>query len=160
MSKCLMIKTKDNRKFFTQEKNYSHLIEFSKIFDAEISVVKIDQKTHILDLDELAPAICNPSYKNKTEYELLTTKIDKVKTFAPTERKNRKNIIETASFVKQYITELLLSGKEVSIKELTIQFPYLHMSTLCNHIKNTITKLEINGNKISKLGKGRYIVTP
>ena len=74
MNQCLMIKTKDNRKFFTHEKYFPQLIEFSKTFGAEISIVKI-QDNNVLDMDELVPAICNANYKNDENYELVTIKM-------------------------------------------------------------------------------------
>jgi hypothetical protein len=77
MQQCLMIKTKDKRQFFTYEKHLPQLIEFSKIFNAEISVVKIDGEK-ILDLEELPEAICNSAYKNKSKYELISEKIGKL----------------------------------------------------------------------------------
>lgn len=158
MLKCLMIKTKDNRKFFTHEKNFLHLIEFSKAFDAEISIVKLsNSEIGILELNELAPAICNPSYKNKSEYELITTKIAKFKKIKPQPPSNkRKTILTTALSVHSYIEEQFLSGCEVSIKNLLQKFPQLHISTLCNHIKNVINELKIIG-KITKIGRGKYM---
>ena len=60
--KCLLLETKDKRKFFTHEKNFLQLIEFSRTFNAEISVVKMEQ-TELLDLKDLAPAICDAHYK-------------------------------------------------------------------------------------------------
>ena len=77
MNQCLMIKTKDNRKFFTHEEYFPQLIEFSKTFGAEISIVKI-QDNNILDINDLAPAICNGNYKNEANYELV-----KIKTKSP-----------------------------------------------------------------------------
>ena len=78
MNQCLMIKTKDNKKFFTHEKYFPQLIEFSKTFGAEISIVKI-KDNNILDINELIPAICNANYKNDESYELVTTKIEQKK---------------------------------------------------------------------------------
>lgn len=51
---CLLIETKDKRKFFTHEKNFIQLIEFSKAFNAEISIVKLEEGS-VLELEELAP---------------------------------------------------------------------------------------------------------
>jgi hypothetical protein len=67
-----MIKTKDRRKFFTHEKNYLPLIEFSKVFNAEISIIKA-KDAEVLDLDELAPAICDANYiqPQPEEYDIL-----------------------------------------------------------------------------------------
>jgi hypothetical protein len=78
MNQCLMIKIPDNRKFFTHEKYFPQLIEFSKIFSAEISVVKIEDD-NILEFEELAPAMCNAGYKNDSDYEVVMTKIASAK---------------------------------------------------------------------------------
>lgn len=157
MSKCLMIKTKDNRKFFTHEKNYLHLIEFSKIFDAEISVVKLTAPANVLELNELAPAICNASYKDKADYQLIETKVAKFKKIKPEKPCKRKQILYTAHQVKDFIINELNKGNQISIKELLQQFPTLHMSTLCNHVKNAINDLKASGTQIIRLGKGKYI---
>ena len=68
--KCLMLKTRDNRKYFTHEKNYDYLIEFSRTFGAEVSVVEVEE-AEVLDLEELAPAICDcdPVYKTTPEFK-------------------------------------------------------------------------------------------
>ena len=153
-----MIKTKDNRKFFTHEKNFVHLIEFSKTFDAEISVVKVtDYDTGLLELNELAPAICNPAYKNKASYELITTKIAHFKKISPEPPFKRKQIRGTAREVRLFIQEQFLSHSEVSVRLLLAKYPHLHISTLCNHIKGVMKELEITGHKITKLGRGKYI---
>lgn len=64
-----MIRTKDNRKFFTYEENLPELLEFSKIFEAEISIVKIKDTNICLDINQLAPAICNACYQNPIKPE-------------------------------------------------------------------------------------------
>ena len=74
MNQCLMIKTKDNRKCFTHEKYFPQLIEFSKTFGAEISIVKI-KDNNVLEMNDLAPAICDANYKNDENYELVSIKI-------------------------------------------------------------------------------------
>lgn len=72
-TKCLMIETKDNRKFFTHQENSKQLEEFSKNFDAKIFLVKAEiNKNNILDLSKLAPALCNKSYKIKVpNFEII-----------------------------------------------------------------------------------------
>lgn len=62
-NQILMVET-NNKKFFTHKKNYTQLIEFSKTVDAEMSIVKVDDVV-ILDLQELAPAICNANFQQK-----------------------------------------------------------------------------------------------
>ena len=83
-TKCLMLETKDNRKFFTHSKNFKQLVEFSKNFGVKMFLVKTDiNKTNILELSKLAPALCNKSYKPKVlNFEIIETKLNS---------KNKKN---------------------------------------------------------------------
>src|SRR5262252_7159655 len=107
-----MIKTKDRRKFFTHEKNFPQLIEFSKTFKAEISVVRVDE-ADILDLSALAPAICDANYAaKKTSYELVEVKLPVLP------RNTRPTILRTAARIKQHILAKFLGGEAVSLKEL------------------------------------------
>jgi hypothetical protein len=61
-NRCLMILTKDRRRFFTPEASYEHITEFAKVFNAEVSLVTV-QEGEVLDLPSLVPAICNASYR-------------------------------------------------------------------------------------------------
>ena len=149
---CLMIKTKDRRKFFTHEKNFPQLIEFSKTFKAEISVVRV-QEADILDLSALAPAICDANYATKkTNYELVEVKI-------PVLPKNsRPKILRTAARIKEYILARFLSGEAVSLKELKKRFKRHKLSTptLCNHIARVKQELRQKGFHFTKIGAGAY----
>jgi hypothetical protein len=73
MKKCLMIETKDKRKFFTYAKNQKELKEFTKNFNAKMFLVKAEIKqNNILDLEKLAPAICDKSYNiNISNFEII-----------------------------------------------------------------------------------------
>jgi hypothetical protein len=55
--KCVLLQTKDNRKFFTYTKYHDQLIEYAKMFGAILMKVNI-QKTNLMELDELAAALC------------------------------------------------------------------------------------------------------
>ena len=55
--RCVLLQTKDNRKFFTYTKYHDLLIEYAKMFDAVLMKVNI-QKTELMELDELAAALC------------------------------------------------------------------------------------------------------
>lgn len=70
--KCLLLETKDNRKFFTLVKNKKQLQEYCKAFGAKTYIVKSDiKKDQVLDIPKLVTALCDKSYKNpKVEYEL------------------------------------------------------------------------------------------
>jgi hypothetical protein len=148
---CLLIETKDKRKFLTHEKNFIQLIEFSKTFNAEISIVKLEEGS-VLELEELAPAICDPSYKkNKIKYEVIETKMSK-------EGKSRPEILKIADKVKFYIQNQFQNGKTVSLKELKTKFKKHKLSdaTLCNHVRRVKQDLENKGFIFAKIGAGTY----
>ena len=151
--KCLLIETKDKRKFFTHEKNFVQLIEFSKTFNAEISTVKLEQGK-VLELEELAPAICDPGYqKPKAQYKLLETKL-------ATTKRSRTNILKTADKIKKYISDRLRSRNPVSMKELKKKFRRhkLTDAALCNHVRRVKQELEKEGFKLERIGSGAYKV--
>ena len=78
--KCLMIQTKDNRKLFTHQKNYRHLLEYIKTFKAKVFIVNTDNNQKILDLNKLVSALCDKNYKIKNlNFEILEIKKDKIK---------------------------------------------------------------------------------
>lgn len=73
--KCLMIQTKDNRKLFTHQKNYKHLLEYIKTFKAKVFLVNIDKNQKILDLNKLVSALCDKNFKVKNlNFEIIEIK--------------------------------------------------------------------------------------
>lgn len=78
--KCILIETKDNRKFLTYQKNYKHLLEYAKTFKAKIYVVEINKEQKILDLNKLVPALCDKNYQIKDlKFEIIENKSTKHK---------------------------------------------------------------------------------
>ena len=151
--KCLLIQTKDKRKFFTHEKNYVQLIEFSKTFNAEVSIVKLEQGV-VLELEQLAPAICDPSYKkSNAQYKLIETKL-------ATEGRTRPEILKIASKVKKYVSDEFHKRNSVSLKELKKRFKKhkLTDAALCNHVRRVKQELEKEGFQFEKIGAGTYRV--
>jgi hypothetical protein len=150
--KCLMIKTKDRRKFFTHEKNYLPLLEFSKIFKAEVSIVKV-REAEVLALHDLAPALCDPNYiiDPQPEYQVLQVKM-------PQSRRQRQDILKNATRIRRHIRKQFLSGKEVSLKKLCAEFARLKMTSacLCNHMRMVREELEKEGYQFEKTGGGKY----
>jgi len=149
--KCLLIETKDKRKFITQEKYLHQLVEFSKTFGATISIIEAED-VKPLKIEELAPAICNQNYKNeRLKYEVLETKIKK-------EVKNRHKMLKTASKIQEYIYGKFLQKETVSLKELKKRFKRYELTdaALCNHVRKTKESLEKQGHTIQKVGGGMY----
>lgn len=149
--KCLLIETQDKRKFLTQESNFSQLIEFSKVFNAQISVVQIKQGK-ILSLEELAQAICSPEYvKTQFEYETIENKL---------KEKSRLEMLKIAKKINQFIVNELSDKKCVSLKILKEKFKKYNLSNaaLCNHIRRAKEQLELKGFRFEKLSAGTYKV--
>lgn len=149
--KCLLIETKDKRKFFTHEKNFVQLIEFSKTFNAEMSIVKIE-KGPLLELEELAPAICDAGYKkSQINYEVIETKLSK-------SGKVRPDILKNANKINKFILTRLTSRASISLKDLKSRFKQCELSdsALCNHIRRAKKQLENQGWTFTKTAAGTY----
>ena len=143
-----MIKTKDQKKFFTHEKNLPQLIEFSKIFRAEISIVQIPETTEILTLEQLAPALCEKK-QQKSNYEVIRV-INK--------KQKRQNIIKRANLIQKTIKNLLSNVKIVSLKQINKKLKKHKLTTacLCNHFRIARKALENQGFQVVKIGFGKY----
>jgi hypothetical protein len=148
-----MIQTNDRKKFFTHEKNLPQLIEFSKAFNAEISIVQILNEKEILELEELAPALCEKKSQNQTEYEIINLLL---KT-----KEDRHTILKRAKDIKDDIKKSLIKGQIVSLKDLSKKYSKYKITTacLCNHFKQTRQELESQGYKCVKVGGGKYKIS-
>jgi hypothetical protein len=148
-----MIKTQDRREFFTHEKNLIQLVEFSKTFGAEISVVKVlEEEVPILDLRDLVPQFCDQTCKpEKSSYEIVEVKLQGVKC-------KRQKMLKTASRIKNHITDELLSGNIVSLRGLKRKFARhkLTDACLCQHLARAREELVEQGHSIEKVGGGKY----
>jgi hypothetical protein len=154
--KCLMIQTKDQRQFFTKEENYPELIEFSKTFDAELSIVKAKEEVEVIDLMNLPTAICDCNYKiKKPEVEIIEVK-------APTNkrRKNRSKILKTAKKIREHIREKLESGEPVKLAQIASKFKKynLTLACFCQHVRAVRQQMEREGFTIEKIGAGQYVL--
>lgn len=148
--KCLLIETKDKRKFLTHEKNFVQLIEFSKTFNAEMSIVKIAQgEKELLNLEELALAICDQNYqKLQIEYELIETKLGV----------DKPNVQKVATKVNKYITDQFTKRMTVSLGDLKKKFKQHNLTdaALCNHVRRAKKQLETKGLSFVKISPGIY----
>lgn len=149
--KCLLIETRDRRKFFTHEKNFGPLIEFSKSFSATLSFVDMEGG-ELMDLDQLALAICNPLHKSEpVEYRVLENKLTATK-------KSRQKMISNASKIHNFVLNTFLNGRVVDLKSLKKKYKQYQLTdaALCNHVKKVRDKLVSKGYAIEKVGAGRY----
>jgi len=151
MKTCLLVKTKDKRKFLTEEDNLPMLEEFSETFKAEVLLVRLlEEKQKILPLKKLAPAFCDSSFNQNPEYEMISRVLPK---------RTRSNIIKDAAKIKKYIKNQFLNGKTVSLKELKERFKEALAVTdacLCNHLAVVRKELTKDGHSIVKKGAGSY----
>lgn len=147
---CLLVKTKDQKKLFTDEKNLPELIEFSKSFGAEISVVQV-KEAEILDITKLGTAICDSNYQpvQCPDYKIIKT---------PNISKQIKKETSPGQKIRKFIKDKFLNKKEVSLKGVIKKFDN-HLFTpscFCNHIKFVRNELEKEGYEIEKIGWGIY----
>ena len=151
MTKCLMIETGDKRKFFTHEKNYPSLIEFSKTFDADLAVVRItDGSTPLMDLAELVPAFCDAAHRQgEVAYEVIEEKMNPNST-------KRGKILKTADKIQSHLVETFTSGGVVTLADLRMKFAGYTSACFSNHIRRAIVTLARRSIEIKKIGPGRY----
>jgi hypothetical protein len=149
--KCLMLSTKDNKKFFTDKKNLPELLEFSKLFGIEISEVKI-QDAEILELDQLAIAFCVGNFSKKPLFEVTEIK-------NPKSKKTRDNILSQAKQIKSFIKEEFLKGNPVCIQSVMQEFGNVTRACICMHLRTIIKELTAMGENINKIKHGIYILS-
>lgn len=147
----LMLLTKDKKKFFTQMKNFTNLVEYSKTFNAQMFQVRIEEGK-VLELKNLVVALCDPEYSCETTYS------DAVRLFP---ENDRDKILKNAEKIQIYIRKKLLDGKTVSLKELKEKYQTLKITDacLCNHLSTVRKGLVGEGKGIEKVGAGAYRVS-
>lgn len=148
--KCLLIELKDKRKFFTDEKNFDQLIEFCNSFKANLSTVKL-KNGELLDLDELAPVLCNQKQKKQDyDYVVIENKIIS---------KPSKKLKQTVpNKIKNSIRRAFLSKKVVNIKQLEGKYSKygINSSNLCSYMKEIKAELSARGFSFAKVDKDSY----
>jgi hypothetical protein len=150
--RCLMIKTPEKRKYFTHEKNFAPLIEYSRMFQAELSVVRV-REAEILDLPDLIPALCDTNYQPVTSnYRVLGVKIQN--------KPNRHSTRQNAQLVRDYILDNLLKGRPMSLRCLCTRFGDLGLSStsLANQFRRVRDDLNYKGYDLGRDSGGVYNV--
>ena len=142
--KCLLLEMKDKRKFFTEPENYGDLVEFSKKFGGEMSIVTADNPI-VLSLNELAPALCTQSIQYSAEF-----KIEK-----PIKIRVKSN---NAIKIREYIRDLFLKKEVVGLQDVARKFKNLNLTLacFCQHIAKVRESLIAEGYTIVKTGGGKY----
>lgn len=150
--KCLLIKTKDNRKFLTHENHLPSLVEFTKTFGAEIYLVEPGEGEKIYNkLKPLTVAICNPLSESDPDFQIISK-------IYPENKRDRKSILTDAKIIRQYIQKKLLSKKSVSLKELKEKYKNYNLTDacLCNHLAVVRKSLINSGHTFRKVAAGKY----
>lgn len=158
MTKQAILLNIGEKKFFTFKKNFPQLVEFTKTFAAEAFLVEVENKEGLLDLEELAPAVCDANYTNPNlEYksiEQIYPKVDQ----KTDEKRSRSVLLQAATHIRSFIRHKLLGKEELSLKELKLQFHHYGLTDacFCNHFTFVRKALESDGYIVSKIGGGRY----
>lgn len=150
MTVCLLVRTRDKRKFLIHEKSMPTLIEFVKTFHAEVYRVELIEGKIIAQLKSLASAICNPDYRP-------TIKVRKLEKLYPPHRP-RTHLLENAKKIRTYILKTLSSGKPVSLKQLKKRYKNCKVTDacLCNHLSIVRRQMLRSGKVVAKIGQGKY----
>lgn len=154
--KCLLIETKDKRKFFTHKKNLIQLNEFSKTFDSTIFIVELINGK-ILELEDLAMAICSPEkLENECEYKIINQV--KEKSQKPKAQKQKTQKINIGLKIQEFIKKELIEKRPISIKKIKSKFKKYSLSdaTFYNKMKKVKLELERKGFKFLKIKTGVY----
>jgi hypothetical protein len=154
-NKCLLLKTPDQRCFFTDEKNYPTLIEFGKTFGAEISIVNTKELVEIQDLSDLAKSICSETKIEYPAYEVVETKLPAV--VNPT-TENRNSKLKQAKEVIDFIRAELLAGNLVSLSMLETRFTNISKSSLSNYFSRAKRELLSQGHDVKREKPGQWII--
>lgn len=149
-----MVKTVDNRHFFTGLDNFPQLIEFSKAQNAEVSVVKPQEEVQVLALPALAKSLCDPNYKLlDPKYELIEKRIGVLSGKTP-----RQRLLAQASDIRTYIETQIMAGEIVSLEKLGEKYAEYNLgeAAIRKHLTFVRLKLAKSGHNVNKCGVGCY----
>jgi hypothetical protein len=154
--KCLLIETKDKRKFFTHKKNLVQLTEFAKTFNSNLFIIELE-RGEILELEKLALAICDPNYKKNEGVYTIKEQIREIKEVKAT-RTVKNERADLGEKIRNFIITEFTAKKPISIKKIKNKFKKHEMSdaTLYNHLRKAKAELENQGYKFLKIKAGIY----
>lgn len=152
--RCLLIHTKDRRKFLVAEKHLPAVMEYARVFSAEIYLGYKSENEKTVGLKALSAALCISEIPPEPEFE-------SIKILFPYSRRTRKNILEESVKIRQYIRQQLLEGGTVSLKDLKNKYKECSLTDacLCNHLSITRRLLELEGHGVHKIGAGKYCLS-
>lgn len=151
--KCLMIRNKTHD-VFTDEKNQKLLIEYCRVYEAEMHIVEVDEAELITNMHDLAKHLCDATYKpSKKEVKIKILESKPKEKTKPTAKVSKEILT-----IEQEIENNLKENKKLSISSL-----YRKLSNDENDYKkiyNTFikvrNKMEKEGWLVEKLDRGVY----
>ena len=168
MGSCLLIKTLDDRCFFTSSENYPQLIEFAKTVGAEMSIVKAEEPVEVVELSGLVKSLCDVTKgKRDAKYQVLEKKIGSNATAVVTftnkvvnKVNKREAMLSLAKEVREHVKTRLLSGETFALMDLVNHFgSKLSASALRTHVNVVRNRLSLEGHPTDKVGVGQYRLT-
>lgn len=157
---ALMVKTIDQRQFFTDTNNYPQLIEFGRSFNAQISVVKTDGVLP-LSLEELAKSLCDPERgRDVVAYEVIEERLKSAPVQTPVEP-FPIDLKKKSRLIMDYVRKEFLAGNLLNIKAVSSKFSGVGVgaTTLAGYFHKTRRQMESEGYKFHKEGRGNYRLT-
>lgn len=146
--KCILLETKDKKKFLTEEKNLEYLQNFINAFEINVKKV-IAKQGKILTLKELASILADPlATKESLEYNPTSDKIS--------HKKNSQQ--KPAILIRSFIYSQLCNNKIVSLNDLKEEFKKYQFSdaTFYNHLRKVKESIEKQGFEVKKISPGKY----
>lgn len=155
---CLMIETKDQRQFFTNEENKLQLLEFCKTFEMKMSIVKVSQ-AEILDIADLPKAFCNGAKVSDVKCELIR----QITPFTPIDIniplvRSRKEQVANAKKLRMSIRNKHTTGNVIRNSDLATEFQDFGMSATSIDVHHCTVReaMTLEGYVFERKGVGCY----
>ena len=151
---CLLIRTPEKKEFVTDVRNYPLLIEYANTFGGKIYTIDTKETVTILDMDELATALCDgDGIQGTIEYQIVKKHLP-----ALDKASKRRDEQSLALNIRSFIKEQLLKGKPVSLMTIRKQFLKhgLRTCTISNHYAFIRRQLMKQGMPVRRVGHVIY----
>ena len=163
-AKLLMVEVNDGdkvRKLFTPKKNFPYLIEFSRIYNARLVEVLVDQ-VEALSLATLVDGLNDSNFQQETSFkELLDLTPMKLPFCRPSTALDAVASNTTAQGrIQSEIRRLLLNRKVISTKNLIEKFKQegFSDSTIRRHFRIVRSVLEDQGHTLKKNSNREWLL--
>lgn len=144
---CVMLETKDGRKFFFKKTALVSLKAFIKNFPANIFIVETDAE-NVKSIKENVKLICDQSYKPEdVEYKTINS---------PQILSKRVKSVK----VREIIKKNFIKNKKITFKEIQYIFRKVNISasSLNQYFAQIRNELESENFKINKIKNGCYVI--